>query len=110
MNDSALFGQQFGLILATAVALLFFSYIYNRFIDYLHQRGLNEGFTWLEVVVGVAFTLLAAMPLIGWRNSLILFGCFACSGFFMAAGDLWRFVKAREAERKQRSNRMNEQA
>ena len=108
MNDSALFGQQSGAIMATAVALLVFSYLYNIFINWLHRRGLNEGFTWLEVVIGVGVTLAAAIPLVGWRDILILFACFACSGFFMSAGDIWRYTRAREAERKRRVQQVDE--
>ncbi len=92
------FGSNSGAILVTAILLLIFGYVYNRIIDWVHRKGLNDGFVWLEVVAGVAVTIGAAGFTIGWGNALLLLGYFACSGLFMAVGDIWRYVQARRLE------------
>lgn len=92
------FGSNSGAIWVTAVLLIAFGYVYNRIIDKLHRDGLNDGYVWLEVVVGVAITVGAAGFTIGWFNAALMFGYFACSGLFMAVGDIWRHVRARRAE------------
>ncbi len=91
-------GSNSGAIWVTAVALIIFGYFYNRIIDYLHCHGYNDGLAWLEVVVGVAVTVAIAGFTVGWTAVLLLMLYFACSGLFMAGGDLWRYIKARKAE------------
>lgn len=100
MEFSELFRDQFGAIMATVICLAVFGYFYNRLVDYLHRKGWNDGHTWLEVVVGTAITLVAAVPTIGLANTLLIFLYFAASGFFMAFGDLARHIKARETEKR----------
>ena len=107
MNDLGQFRADSGQILIVFAALLIAGWLYNKFVSWLHREGLNEGFTWLEVGLGVLFTLLATVPIIGWNIFFILLGAFACSGLFMALGDIWRYVKAREAERKRHVGRIN---
>lgn len=82
------------------LALLLFGLVYNLVIDHVHRKGYNDGFVWLEVVVGVSATLFASGFVIGWLNVARLFILFAASGFFMAFGDIRRFVIARRVESK----------
>ncbi len=98
MDLRTLFGTQSGAIVATCVGLAIFGYGFNALVTYLSRRGLSEGYTWLLVVAGVAVTVLAAGFTIGWGNVILLTIYFVCDGFFMAAGDIWRHVKARAAE------------
>lgn len=91
-------GSSSGAIWVTAVLLIAFGYVYNRIIDKLHRDGLADGFVWLEVVFGTAVTIGAAGFTVGWLNAALLFGYFACSGLFMAIGDIWRYVHARRIE------------
>lgn len=81
-----------------ALGLLLFGIGYNLLIHWLHRRGLNEGYVWLEVVVGVAVTLAAASFVIGWQAVVALFLLFAAAGVAPALGDMYRYVKARRAE------------
>jgi hypothetical protein len=92
------FGMDLGPIAVTAVSLLVFGYFYNRLVDWLHRHGYNDGYVWLEVVVGTAVILLAAGFTIGWANVLILFIYFAAGGLFMALGDMLRYARARRLE------------
>jgi hypothetical protein len=91
-------GSDSGAIWVTAVSLIIFGYVYNRIIDRLHRDGFNDGFVWLEVVFGTAVTIGAAGFTIGWANVALVLVYFACSGLFMAIGDIWRHVRARRAE------------
>jgi heme A synthase len=83
---------------ATALALLLLGLAYSVLIHYSHRNGLNDGYVWLEVVVGVAMTLAAASYVVGWEVVVALFILFAASGLFMAVGDIYRHVRARRAE------------
>lgn len=82
-----------------ALALFLFGIVFNWLINELHRRGLNEGYVWLEVVVGVCVTLAAASFVIGLQSAFILFLLFAASGLFPALGDIYRYIRARHAER-----------
>lgn len=88
---------------AVALALLLFGIGYNVLIHALHRRGLNEGYVWLEVVVGVAVTLAAASFVVGWQIAAALFLLFAAAGVAPALGDMYRYVKARRAETRRES-------
>ncbi len=91
-----------GAILATTVGLFLFGWLFNQIVNFLHRRGLNEGFTWLEVVIGVGVVVIASGFTIGWGTSLLLFIYFAASGIWMAAGDIWRGIRAKQAEVRER--------
>jgi len=98
MNIGTSLGTQSGAIWVTAVSLLVFGYAYNLLVNWLHRNGFDDGFTWLEVVFGVAITVMAAGFTIGWGNVALVFIYFVCSGLFMAAGDINRYVQARKKE------------
>lgn len=93
------FGNQLGAIAVTAAALFGFGLAFNWLINLFNRHGLDDGFTWLLVVVGVGITVLAAGFTIGWTAVIVLFIYFAASGLPMAAGDIYRYAKARRAER-----------
>lgn len=92
------FGTNLGAIAVTAVALLLFGSAYNWLVAELTRRGYADGYVWLEVVIGVAVTVIAAGATIGWPAALLLAIYFSASGLPMALGDIWRHVKARRAE------------
>ncbi len=91
-----------GAVLATAVGLFFFGWLFNNVVNYLHREGLNEGFTWLEVVIGVGAVIVAAGFTLGWGTTILLFIYFAAAGFWMAVGDIWRGIRAKRAEIRER--------
>ena len=91
-------GSQSGAIWVTFGALITFGYLYNEAINYAHRQGFNDGYTWLEVVVGVAVTITAAGFTVGWHNVILMLLYFIASGLFMSGGDIWRHVRARRAE------------
>lgn len=97
LNSGALAGRWPGILGAGGVLVLF-SYVYNKLVAYLHRHGLNDGFVWLEVVVGVGATLIAGGFAIGWMNVLVLGFLFGCSGLWMVIGDIQRYVTARRGE------------
>lgn len=87
-----------GEVTATILALLLLGLLYNMLINYLHRKGLNDGFAWLEVVLGVFAVILTSGFTLGWGTAVMMFIYFAAAGLFMAAGDLWRHVRARQRE------------
>lgn len=91
-------GVNRGALLVVALALFLFGIGFNWLINELHRRGLNDGYVWLEVVIGVCVTLAAASFIIGLQSAFILFLLFAASGLFPALGDIYRYVRARRAE------------
>lgn len=93
-------GINWGAVPVATLGLLLFGVAYNALIHELSRRGHNEGYVWLEVVIGVAVTLLAAGPVVGWETVGVLFVLFAAAGLFPAAGDIYRYARARQAERK----------
>jgi len=101
---TALNGMDSGAIAVTVASLFLFGWAFNQLITYLHRRGLNDGFTWLEVVVGNAAVIVAAGFTLGWGAALLLFVYFAPAGFWMAAGDIWRHVRARQRESQERGS------
>ena len=96
-----IFGTQSGtntaLIGAIALAGICFGVAYNYLINWMHRRGYNEGYVWLQVVIGVAVTLLLAIPLIGLQDVLLLLFLFACTGSPMSIGDIIRYLQARQS-------------
>lgn len=102
INITDLNGLDSGAIAVTAVLLFLFGLGFNQLIAYLHRRGLNDGFVWLEVVVGDTAVIVAAGFTLGWGASLLLFIYFAAAGFWLAAGDIWRHVQARRRETQER--------
>jgi hypothetical protein len=82
-------------LLVTIAILATFSYFYNLFIEWLQNKEyFFEGMTSLQVIFGVAVTILAyALYRWDWQILLELGLLFAGSGSFMTLGNLWRFSK-----------------
>jgi hypothetical protein len=91
-------GVNWAALPAVALGLLLFGVVFNLAISYLHRHGLNEGYVWLEVVIGVAVTLAAASFVVPLTVVAALFVLFAAAGLAPALGDIWRYVRARRAE------------
>ena len=74
------------------------SWAYNALIDRLHWREHMDNWTWLTVVIGVAYTLVAAgVALWGWVGHgttavVVVFIMFVGTGIPMIAGDIRRVV------------------
>lgn len=102
INITGTFGANSGAIVVTTVLLFLFGWLFNLLINWLHREGLNDGYTWLEVVFGVLFVLIVAGFTVGWGATLMLIIYFFAAGVWMAAGDIMRHVKARKAEARDR--------
>lgn len=103
MNGGELLGQFAGmapwaLLVAIGYALL---------VHWLEEKGHAEGYTWLEVVVGVAYTLAFAVPVVGWPATLAVVGLFVITGTPMIAATVWRYAQARAAYRQALLETMN---
>jgi len=75
------------------LALVIFGMAYNRLAAYLGRRYGDHGYTAWLVVVGVAVTILGALPQIGLRAGLHLLLAFIASGTPMIAGDVLRHLQ-----------------
>lgn len=105
-------GGKFGLVLVTLGGLNLFSWLYDRLVTGLEDRGYDEGFTSLLVVGGVLWTLLgiAVLRAVVLAGGVVIasqdvavavvfafaldFAAFAASGFWMVWGS-WRRYAAR---------------
>ena len=67
------------------------SVFYNRLMDWLSARH-SEGYTWLTVVVGVAYTLMG-VALVDRRAAWLCLRMFGASGAAMALGDIARHLR-----------------
>lgn len=100
MDFSNFLRDFWGVFLAFIFAATVFGVGYNTFVGWLHRHGYNEGYTWAEVIIGVAGTLLLLGGLLLATGQsllpvLLAFALFAASGLPMAAGDIWRYAQAR---------------
>ena len=86
-------GSVWGLV-AAALGLLLFGILYNWLVSWMEDRGYDEGYTAILVVIGSG-TTLAVVALVDWRAALLACGAFACSGLPMVIGGWWRHVRAR---------------
>ncbi len=66
----------------------------------LESRGRAEGYTWLEVVVGVVLTLILCAPVIGIEASVAVLSMFVATGVPMIAVTIYRYEVARGEARK----------
>lgn len=69
------------------------AWLFNALIDRID----HDGYTWLLVVIGVAFTGIAASFVIPWQMILILAGYFVVTGIPMGAGDIIRTRRRQKA-------------
>ena len=94
--------------IATLIGLWCFGGWYDRQIERWKSEHVDDGYVALEVVIGVAVTVVASFPLIAiavyliphglWQAAVIILTqvvCFAASGIPMIRGDLRRTAQAR---------------
>lgn len=75
------------------LVLLITSILYNKWIEKV--GALAEGWSWLLVVIGVSYTLIAIGLLdlvLDWNAGFIGLLAFAVSGFPMAYGGIQRYL------------------
>jgi hypothetical protein len=102
-------------ILNTLLLLFIFGLAYNHFVERVERRAEAGGWTWAQVAVGTALTVLGTMHLIGWWNTLIVLAAFAASGLPMIVGAYSRHkqklerLAARKAETDGRLKDLGEQ-
>jgi MFS family permease len=85
----------------TLAALVGFGVGYNALVDWLERHGYDRGMTSLLVVAGTGITLLAFVPIYGWRIVGGLIAGFGASGAPMIIGSLQRYIKERAHSEKQ---------
>jgi len=82
-------------IVAAFLLLAWVGIGYNWLVAWMGRKRYLEGFIWLAVSGGVAFTLIG-MAIVDWQAALLALGAFVCSGLPMALGEIWRYMKRRE--------------
>ena len=84
-------------VLVIYLALIIFGIIYNQVVGWMERRKYLEGYTSLAVGLGVLVTV-GAVAVFSWAYALLVLGSFCASGLPVAAGSIWRHMKAREME------------
>lgn len=84
--------------LAVLAGLLLFGLAYNWAVARIEQAVPDHGYTAIWVIGGVAITVLATVPLIGWQAALIVLGAFAASGLVMTLGSIQRHLARRQRD------------
>lgn len=82
--------QNLTLLILTLLAL--FGFGYNWLVARIERQDPEHGYTAILVVAGCAITVLATVPLIGWRQAAIVFAAFAASGLVMVLGSMKRHL------------------
>jgi hypothetical protein len=82
-------------LVAAGFGLLLFGVAYNWLVSWMQNKGYDEGYTAILVVIGNGMTL-AIVALVDWRAAVLAAGAFACSGLPMVVGGWWRHVRARK--------------
>jgi hypothetical protein len=77
------------------IGLLLAGVAYNRVVEWIEQRGYDEGYTALLVVVGVGLTLVG-VAILDLGAAALALAAFALSGLPMVTGSIWRHVRRRE--------------
>ena len=103
MTFSQFLAAYWSVFFAFLAGALITGIIYNLLVSWMHRHGYNEGYTWLQVVVGVTMTLIIAAAFLFLAGQpllpvFIVFVFFCLTGLPMAAGDIWRYMQARKAE------------
>lgn len=89
--ESIIIRESFGWVLGLIGGILFFAgIVFDQITDHLEAKGWAHGRSSILVAIGVAGTLLGAIPLIGVEAAGIVFVLFICSGTPMALGQLLR--------------------
>lgn len=84
--------------LAVLAGLLVFGAAYNWAVARIEHAVPDHGYTAIWVIGGVAVTVLATVPLIGWRDALIVLAAFAASGLVMTLGSIQRHLARRQRD------------
>ena len=91
--------MEMGWKLAAMMGLLFvFGWGYNSLVEWVESKGYNQGYTSLLVVLGVAVTLLGALPLVGIEAVVLMVCLFVASGLPMVIGSVVRYARERGQE------------
>jgi hypothetical protein len=86
-------------LIALALGLMMFGIGFNAFVEWLERRPLgHHGYTAFLVVIGVAVTVLASWPIIGFKAVLTLIVAFLASGIPMVVGSIARYMRERDAD------------
>lgn len=87
--------------LSVAIPLLIGLFLFGViFAVVVYQMGdKHRGYTSLLVAVGVAVTVASSFQIIGWSDVFWIFLAFVATGGPMIAGDIYKSVKEREAQR-----------
>jgi hypothetical protein len=97
-------------IVIMVCGLLLFGIVYDLLVTHLNQRPAgHRGYTAFLVVVGVAVTVTATLPIIGFENYLILVIAFIASGIPMITGDMRRYMDERDIELSELRNVIRQQ-
>jgi hypothetical protein len=84
-------------VLVVYLALVIFGIIYNQVVGWMKRKHYLEGYTSLAVGLGVLVTV-GATAVFNWAYALLALGSFCASGLPVAAGSIWRHMRAREME------------
>jgi glucose uptake protein GlcU len=88
--------EQLGRVWGVAPLALGAGIVYALIVDYLERNGHSEGYAWLEVVVGVAFTLAIGALVYGPEQFIGNIVFFAFTGLPMIITAAGRYFSARD--------------
>lgn len=83
---------------AVYAGLFVFGIAYDRLIEWLEERGYDDGYTSDLVVLGTAVTLAGTLPLVGLRSAAVTLGAFVASGLPVSLSSKLRYKRWRERE------------
>lgn len=84
---------------AVYAGLFVFGVAYDRLVEWLEERGYDDGYTSDLVVIGTLVTLAGTLPLVGLRSLAVTVGAFVASGLPMSLGSKLRYKRWREREK-----------
>ena len=82
---------------AVGAYLVAFGVGFDRITGHVNRQPWGEERSAFLVVIGVAATVVGAVPLIGWRAAKWLLFAFGCSGIPMIWGQYSRFEARKQA-------------
>lgn len=93
-------GALSGRVLTFYPLALLVGILYAWAVHKIESKGRAEGYTWLEVVVGVVATLVLCAPVIGIEASVAVLSMFVATGVPMIAVTIYRYEQARGEARR----------
>lgn len=93
-------GALSGRVLTMYPLALLVGVAYAWVIHRIESKARAEGYTWLEVVVGVVATLVLCVPVVGIEASLAVLSIFVATGVPMIAVTIYRYEQARGEARR----------